>query len=383
MPETLDLLDRLVAFPTISRDPNLELILFVRDFLADHGAQSTLYMDATGRKANLFATIGPAGGAGIMLSGHTDVVPVEGQAWTNDPFRLVAKGDLVYGRGTADMKGFLASALRAAALASTRKLSAPLHLAFSYDEEIGCVGVRSMIDALADSPIRPRLAIVGEPTSMRIGLGHKGKVALRATCCGREGHSALAPHGLNAIHLASDFIGRLRALQADLAERGARDASYDVPYSTLHVGKISGGVALNIVPNRCVVDFELRNIGADDPALILEQLFADAEMIAFDHRLRFPEAAVNIETVNAYPGLDTPAGAEAIPLMKSFTSEPALIKLAFGSEGGLFHEHLGISAIVCGPGSIEQGHKPDEFISRDQLARCDAMMERVVEYLAG
>lgn len=380
--DSVEILDRLVSFPTVSPDSNLDLIGFVKDFLASRGVQSTLYMDATGRKANLFATIGPADGAGIMLSGHTDVVPVEGQAWTTDPFRLIAKGERLYGRGAADMKGFLASALRAADRAAARPLSAPLHLAFSYDEEIGCVGVRSMIDALADSPIRPMLAIVGEPTSMRVGLGHKGKTGLRATCCGREGHSALAPNGLNAIHLAVDFIDRIRVLQAELAERGAHDGDYDIPYSTLHVGRISGGVVVNIVPNRCVVEFELRNIAADNPAEIVKHLSADAASIAAAQHPRFPEAAIELEIANQYPGLDIQADADSVGFMRSLVGGSDLIKLAFGSEGGLFHDRLGIPAIVCGPGSIEQGHKPDEYVTRDQLARCDAMMDRLVDYLA-
>lgn len=380
--DSIGILDRLVSFPTVSRDSNLGLIDFVRDFLGARGVQSTLFMDPTGQKANLFATIGPTDGAGIMLSGHTDVVPVDGQAWTTDPFRLVGKGERLYGRGTADMKGFLAAAMRAADRAAARELSAPLHLAFSYDEEIGCVGVRSMIEALAESPIRPMLAIVGEPTSMRVGLGHKGKTGLRATCRGREGHSALAPNSLNAIHLAVDLVDRIRALQAVFAERGARDTSYDIPYSTLHVGRISGGVVVNIVPNKCVVELEFRNIAADEPAEIVQRLHADATSIAAAHRGRFPEAAIELEIVNDYPGLDTGADAEAVGFMRSLAGGSDLVKLAFGSEGGLFHDRLGISAIVCGPGSIEQGHKPDEYVTRDQLARCDAMMDRLVDYLA-
>jgi acetylornithine deacetylase len=380
--DSVALLERLVSFPTISRDSNLDLIFFVRDFLAGRGVDSTLDMDPTGRKANLFATIGPGDKGGIMLSGHTDVVPVEGQAWTTDPFRLTAREDRLYGRGTADMKGFIACALSAAERAAGRRLSTPLHLALSYDEEIGCVGVRSMIDALEDSPFRPSLAIVGEPTSMRVALGHKGKTALRAACRGREAHSSLAPDNLNAIHLAVDFIASLRARQDELSANGARDSGYDIPYSTLHVGRIAGGVALNIVPNHCALDFEIRNIAADDPAHILEQLREDAARITGRASLRFPEADIAIAITNDYPGLDMPADAESVALLTSLTGEPGLIKLAYGSEGGLFHDRLGIPAIVCGPGSIDQGHKPDEYITRDQLRRCDAMLDRLVGMLA-
>ena len=381
--DSVALLERLVSFPTISRNSNLDLIFFVRDFLAARKLESTLYMDPTGRKANLFATVGPGDRPGIMLSGHTDVVPVEGQAWTTDPFRLTYQGDRLLGRGTADMKGFIACALRAADQAASRSLSTPLHLAFSYDEEIGCVGVRSLIDALEDSPIRPALAIIGEPTSMRVALGHKGKTALRATCRGREAHSSLAPDSLNAIHLAMDFISRLRTRQDELATSGAQDSYYDIPYSTLHVGRISGGVALNIVPNHCALDFEIRNIAANDPAHILGQLQEDAARIASQARTRFPEAEIEIALTNEYPGLDMPAEAESVALLQSLTGENDLIKLAYGSEGGLFHNRLGIPAIVCGPGSIEQGHKPDEYVTRDQLRRCDDMLDRLVEIMAG
>ncbi|HLS19288.1 MAG TPA: M20/M25/M40 family metallo-hydrolase, partial [Paracoccaceae bacterium] len=209
---TIELLERLVAFPTISRESNLDLIGFVEDYLGRHGVASTLIHDETGRKANLYATIGPRDRPGVMLSGHTDIVPVEGQEWSSDPFRLHRSEGRLHGRGTADMKGFLASALAAARDAATRPLATPLHLAFSHDEEVGCVGVRRMIDVLEQSPNRPRFCIVGEPTSMAVATGHKGKTALRASCIGREAHSALAPKGINAIHLAADFIGEIRAL---------------------------------------------------------------------------------------------------------------------------------------------------------------------------
>ena len=221
--------------------------------------------DATGAKANLYATIGPADRPGVMLSGHTDVVPVDGQAWTHPPFALTRRDGRLYGRGAADMKGFVACALAAALRAARRRLRAPLHLALSYDEEVGCIGVRRLIDVLAEAPVRPAFCIVGEPTSMAVATGHKGKTALRATCVGREAHSALAPLAVNALHLGCDLVAAIRARQAEIAASGARDGDYDVPYTTLHVGRMSGGTALNIVPNRCEVEFEIRNLAADDP----------------------------------------------------------------------------------------------------------------------
>jgi acetylornithine deacetylase len=314
-----------------------------------------------------------------MLSGHTDVVPVEGQDWTVPPIALTARDGRLYGRGTADMKGFLACALAAALRAGA--LRTPLHLALSHDEEIGCVGVRSLIDMLAGAPVRPRLCIVGEPTSMQVVTGHKGKTALRVRCTGREGHSALAPEALNAIHLACDMIGAIREVQAEVADGGLRDAGYDVPYTTLHVGRIEGGVALNIVPNACGFDFEIRNLAGDDPEALIGALRERAEEIVGPLRGQFPEAAIGIEVTNRYPGLDTPEDAEVVAFVKALTGGNGTGKVAFGTEGGLFSGALGVPTVVCGPGSMAQGHRPDEFVSLEQVARCDAMLEALLERL--
>ncbi|CAN7191590.1 acetylornithine deacetylase [Bosea sp. LjRoot237] len=379
---TLTILEKLVSFSTVSRDPNRPLIDFVRAFLAGHGIESELVEAEGRRKANLFATIGPRDRPGIMLSGHTDVVPVEGQPWSSDPFQLRVADDRAFGRGTADMKGFVASALALAARAASRNLETPLHLALSHDEEIGCVGVRSLIDRLATRGFAARLAVIGEPTGMRIATGHKGKLAARATCCGVSGHSALAPKALNAIHLACDFVGALRRRQDELAESGARDDDYDIPYTTIHAGVITGGTALNIVPSLCSVDFEIRNIAADDPAAILDGLMDDAAALAAAQRAAHPEAAIRIERLNDYPGLATPAESEAVRFVAALLDDGATHKVAFGTEGGLFSSRLGVPALVCGPGSMDQGHKPDEFITLDQLAACDRFMERLLDRIA-
>lgn len=379
---TLDILDRLVAFPTVSRDPNRELIDFVRDFLATRGIAAEIIGTKDGRKANLFATIGPKDRPGIMLSGHTDVVPVDGQAWSSDPFHLRIADGRAYGRGTADMKGFVAAALALAERAAGRKLSTPLHLALSHDEEIGCVGVRSLIAHMEHAPVRPLMCIVGEPTSMRIATGHKGKLAARATCCGVEGHSALAPKALNAIHLACDFVAVLRQHQDRLASEGLRDADYEIPYTTLHAGLIKGGTALNIVPNHCTVDFEIRNIAGDDASQILNRLMDEAARLVALRKGDFPQSDIAVEVMNSYPGLATPPDAPVVEFVRLLIEDPSTFKVAFGTEGGLFHSRLSIPTVVCGPGSMDQGHKPDEYVRLDQLASCDRMMDRLLDRLS-
>lgn len=374
-----DILERLMGFDTVSSKPNIALMEYVRDLLAGAGIGSVLIPDAAGGKANLYATVGPAGVGGVMLSGHTDVVPVEGQAWTVPAFALTEKDGRYYGRGAADMKGFVACAIAAMLEAAKRPLKVPLHLALSYDEEIGCMGVRSMIDMLDAAPVRPRFCIVGEPTAMQVATGHKGKIALRATCVGREGHSALAPLALNALHLAADFVNVVRAVQARVADEGLKDGDYDVPYSTLHVGKLNGGVQVNIVPNTAVIDFEIRSLAGEDTDALIAELRAGAEAIVAPLRAEFPEAEIRVERLWDYPGLGTPSDAGVVNFVKSLTGANGTIKVAFGTEGGLFDARLAIPTVICGPGSMAQGHKPDEFVSVEQMERCQAMLSALVQ----
>jgi acetylornithine deacetylase len=374
-----NILAQLIAFDTISAKPNMALMTYVRDLLADAGITSTLIPDPSGQKANLFATVGPAG-AGVMLSGHTDVVPVDGQDWTKPPFQMTEADGRIYGRGACDMKGFVACAIAAMMDAAKSPLKVPLHLALSYDEEIGCMGVRSLIDMLAVAPVRPLMCIVGEPTLMQVATGHKGKVALRATCVGREGHSALAPMALNALHLAADFIGVLRTVQADVAQ-GAQDADYDVPYTTLHAGLMRGGVQVNIVPNNATVDWEIRALAGTDVVGLIARVQAAADAIVAPYLAAFPEAAINIERLWDYPGLNTAPNARVVQFVKSLTGANGTMKVAFGTEGGLFSEQLGIPTVICGPGSMAQGHKPDEWVAVAQLTRCQAMLEALVAQL--
>ncbi|WP_245990027.1 acetylornithine deacetylase [Tabrizicola piscis] len=373
-----EILERLLAFDTVSSKPNIALMGYVKGLLEEADIPVVLVPDAGGGKANLYATTGPAGMGGVMLSGHTDVVPVEGQAWTKPPFALTQADGRIYGRGAADMKGFVACAVAAMLQASRRPLRVPLHLALSYDEEIGCMGVRSLIDMLEAAPVRPRFCIVGEPTGMQVATGHKGKVALRATCVGREGHSALAPLALNALHLAGDFLAEVRGLQAEVAATGLRDGDYDVPYTTLHVGKMSGGVQVNIVPNHATLDFEIRSLAGEDVAGLITRLEAAAEGIVAPLRAEFPEAAIRVERLWDYPGLGTPSDAGVVNFVKGLTGANGTIKVAFGTEGGLFDQRLGIPTVICGPGSMAQGHKPDEFVTVEQLERCEAMLGALI-----
>ncbi|MBC7738320.1 MAG: acetylornithine deacetylase [Candidatus Saccharibacteria bacterium] len=372
-----DILTRLLAFDTVSAKPNRDLIRYVQDLLAGAGVASVLIPEEGG-KANLYATVGPADVGGVMLSGHTDVVPVEGQAWTKPPFALTEADGRLYGRGAADMKGFVAAALDCMVRAAGRPLRVPLHLALSYDEEIGCMGVRSLITMLEAAPVRPRFCIVGEPTGMQVATGHKGKVALRATCVGREGHSALAPMALNALHLAADFVVAVRDLQARVAATGLQDGDYDVPYTTLHVGLLRGGVQVNIVPNLAVVDFEIRSLAGEDTEGLIAALRAAAETIVAPLRASFPEAAIRIERLWVYPGLGTPSDAGVVNFVKGLTGANGTIKVAYGTEGGLFDARLGIPSVICGPGSMAQGHKPDEFVTVEQMNRCEAMLTALV-----
>ena len=383
MIDSLTILERLVAFPTVSRTQNLGLISYLHDLLEAQDIQCRLIASEDGQKANLFASVGPSDRAGVVLSGHSDVVPVDGQAWSVDPFVLTEKEGRLYGRGTADMKGFVACAVHALLRAAMQPLDMPLHLAVSYDEEIGCVGVRRMLAVLRDAPIRPRFCIVGEPTELKVATGHKGKTAVRATCHGREVHSALAPFGVNAIHLAADLVKALQARQAALKSKSGGDEDYDIPYSTIHAGIISGGVALNIVPNRCQVDFEIRHLEGDDPVEILGQIKTEVATNLSASHAPSPGVDIEFEVVNSYPGLETPVDAEVVSFVKSLLGANSTIKVAFGTEGGLISEQLGVPTVICGPGSMRQGHKPDEFITRDQMARCDAMLDQLIAQMQG
>lgn len=377
MTRTLEILERLVAFDTVSDRSNLALIDYVQDLLRAQGFAVTRVPDPTGKKAGLFASIGPEG-AGVLLSAHTDVVPVAGQAWTREPFALTWEDDRLYGRGTTDMKGFLAAMLAAAERAAQTPLREPLKLAISYDEEVGCLGIAHMIGGMKAAIGLPRACIVGEPTQMQVAIGHKGKQALRAVCHGQAGHSAQAPQFTNALHLAAGFITELRRVQDGLAAHGAQDTAYDVPCSTVHVGRLAGGTALNIVPDRADMALEFRHLAADNPDDLLARIMAAAGRAAAPFG---DSGQIEVEPLTAYPGLATAPDAPVVAWAQGLAGQTGTTKVGFGTEAGFF-DALGIPSVVCGPGSMTgQGHKPDEFITRDQLEKCDSMLARLVASL--
>jgi len=375
---SVGLLRTLVGFDTTSRESNLQLIEFVRDYLAGFDVPCELIYNAERSKANLFATIGPAGQSGIVLSGHTDVVPVDGQPWTVAPFELSEHDGKLFGRGTADMKGYIACVLALVPALVAADLRMPVHIALSYDEEVGCLGVRSLLAELEQRPVKPLLCIIGEPTELKPVLGHKGKLAMRCDVHGHPCHSAYAPLGVNAIEYAAELIGELGRIGQQLKAPEHHDARFDPPYSTVQTGVISGGKALNIVPADCRFDFEIRALPSQDPTLVAQQLQAYAEQQVLPRMRAVSEhSAIRFSELSAYPGLATDAQSQAAELIAAFCGSREYGTVAFGTEGGLF-DAAGIPTVVCGPGSMDQGHKPDEFVSRVQLDACDAMLQRML-----
>ncbi|MDF9778247.1 acetylornithine deacetylase [Pseudomonas baetica] len=376
------MLARLVGFATVSRDSNLELIEFVRDYLHELGVDCELIYNAERTKANLLATVGPRVAGGIVLSGHTDVVPVDGQAWTVEPFCLSEAGGKLYGRGTADMKGYLASVLAAVPMFLASPLRRPVHLAFSYDEEVGCLGVRGLLEVLPQRIPAPALCLIGEPTELKPVLGHKGKLAMRCHVHGAPCHSAYAPYGVNAIEQAALLIGRLGEIGTRLAEPQHHDERFDPAYSTVQVGVISGGTALNIVPEDCRFDFEVRALPDFAPEAVANELqnYAEQTLLPAMQAVK-ADTSIRFEKLSTYPGLATPADSAAARLIAQLCGSDEFSTVAFGTEGGLF-DQAGIASVVCGPGSMDQGHKPDEFVSVDQMAACDRLMDRLAAYLS-
>ena len=378
-PVSIEIIRKLVGFPTVSRDSNLELIHFVREYLAPFDAEIRLTYDDEKRKANLFATLGPRGEPGIVLSGHTDVVPVDGQPWDGDPFEVVEKEGKLYGRGTADMKSFIACVLAMVPEFVKRGLKTPIHLAFSYDEEVGCIGVGRLIADLARAGIRPRSCIVGEPTRMRPVIAHKGKKGYRCTVRGLAGHSAYAPHGVNAVEYAAEAVAFLRNMARRHRDRGPYDRGFDVAYTTVHTGVIRGGSALNVIPHECSFDFEFRHLPGDDPDALLRE-FTEHVRNQLEPEMRkvHPAAGCVIEPMSHIPVLETGAENEVVALAQELSGEREFGKVSFGTEGSQYHR-AGIPTVVCGPGSIEQAHKPNEFITLDQVAQCERFLRRLMD----
>lgn len=376
-----DILSQLIGFDTTSTTSNLELIDYIRNYLDDYSISSQLVHNDDATCANLYATIGPQDIGGVMLSGHTDVVPTSGQNWNSDPYALKSDDQSYFGRGTCDMKGFIACALAGVPQMTTQPLRTPVHLAFSYDEEIGCVGVKKLISAMDGFEVKPRIGLIGEPTSMQMVIGHKGKAAFRVEFTGVSCHSAYITNGVNAVEYAAELISFIRNMNSQVRQRQMLDNGYSVPHSTFHVGNISGGTALNIVPKQCQFEFEIRNLPQDrldDLAHEIKHYATD--VLLADMQSRFEQADIQFTPISNYPGLNTDANSKVIEYTRSINPVDEIGENAsFGTEAGLFDQHLGINSVVCGPGSIEQAHKPDEFISRRQMQYCDTMISNLLQ----
>ncbi len=379
----LDLLSRLVAFDSTSRRSNLGLIDFIRDFLDRHGVVSTLIANEEGTKANLFASIGPVEQPGIVLSGHTDVVPVDDQDWSSDPFQLTDRDDRWFGRGAADMKGFIASALALVPEITAMKLDHTIHLALTYDEEVGCKGVPHLLDHLVTRlPSLPKGCVVGEPTGMQLANGHKGKAGYRCTVTGRASHSALNHQGVNAVEIAAMLVARLREMNLDFKMNGPFANGFEPPHCTVTTGLFHGGTALNIVPSNCQFEFEFRLLPGQEASALLHRVqdFATGVLLPTMNMIA-PEATIEWEELMSYPALgnDQCPGIERLGSDLTATVVPR--KLSFGTEAGHFAKR-GIPSIVCGPGHIDVAHKPDEYVETSQLNACTTFLRSFVSRAA-
>lgn len=379
----VDWITRLIEIDTTSRNSNLPLIDFVAEEIRSLGVEPVLVPNSEGTKANLLATFPAADGSsegGIVLSGHTDVVPVDGQSWSSDPFAPEVRDGRFYGRGTCDMKGFIGVIMAKLPALAEAKLSEPVHLAFSYDEEVGCVGAISLVDELVARGLAPRACIVGEPTSMRVIRGHKALTLVRVTFHGVAAHSSLTPQGVNAIEYAAKLVRFVRSIADQFKAEGPFDEHYDVPFTTATVNEIAGGIAVNTVPAGCELSFEFRSIGAVDAEQTVEMFRAEARRIEAEMQQENPAARVEVSIGASAPGLETPDGAKVIDLVTSWGGELTHDKVAYGTEAGLFHR-AGIPTVVCGPGDIAQAHAPDEFVALEQLAQCEGLIDELLAHL--
>lgn len=381
--ETLRILERLIAFDTTSPNSNLPLVEYIEHELATSSANIRRIPDPSLPKASLWVTIGPVDRPGYILSGHTDTVPVTGQSWTTDPYWLTERDGRLFGRGTVDMKGFVAVCLAKVPAMQRARLRTPIHLAISYDEEVGCTGVRPMLAELARGSVRPRGCFVGEPTRMQTVIGHKSKHSMRAVVRGKACHSALTTEGVNAVEAAAELVLVIRRTAEELAGTGKRDAAHAPPFTTGLTTILEGGIANNIVPDRCDVEFEFRGIAADDPCEICETIVRKARQ-TIEPRMRAldPSCGIDFDSIVDYPGLETPASSEIAALAQALSSNPGTSKVSFGTEAGLFDRMAGIPSVVIGPGSITEAHKPDEWIAISELASACRFVDRLIEHCA-
>ena len=376
------MIERLIAFNTVSRDSNLGLIEWVRDYLTKQGATTRLTHDATGKKANLFATLGDSNKPGLILSGHTDVVPVDGQNWDTDPFKATEKDGRLYARGSADMKGFIGIILNQApkfvSALNANKLDAPLHYALSFDEEVGCLGVRSLIRDLEENDIRPAGCVVGEPTSMQPIIAHKGTHRFRCAVHGREAHSSYVTYGVNAIEYAARLVVFIRQLADRLAQLEQRDYGFTVPYSTLSTGLIQGGIAANVVPKDCVFQFDMRTLPNASPDALYQEIRSYAEGLAREMKSIDEASGIDLQWMSQTVGLAASETDAIVQWAMQLSKNPSVGKVSYGTEAGLFQK-MGVPTVICGPGDIAEAHRPNEFVALEQLAQCEAFMERILE----
>lgn len=378
--EFVDILERLIAFDTVSARSNLSLINWIGDYLKQHGATVDVVPAPDGQpKANLWATIGPKQNGGIVLSGHTDVVPVEGQPWTSDPFKLIETDKRFIGRGTSDMKGFIALCLALVPEMAAKPLKTPLHFAFSYDEELGCLGAPHLLKAIGANLPQPRIAIIGEPTGMKLGVRHKGVYSFETHVTGKDGHSSQPERGLNAILLASEVMSEMARIYRGIQENGPFDRSFDPPHCSFNIGNIDGGTAVNIIARECRFLWDFRAIPGGHPDQILLPLKAFIEKRLAELRKSQPAADIVINPRVSAPPLVEEHESAAEALLKHLTGANDTVSLPYATEAGQFQQ-AGMSAIVCGPGHIAQAHQPDEFIDKEQLAAGDAFLRRLVDW---
>lgn len=377
----IEILERLVAFESLPGQSNLDLIAYVRDHLAAAGIESYLSLDEGGTRANLHAWIGPAVDGGVVLNGHTDVVPVDGQAWTSNPFRLTRRDGRLYGRGSVDMKGFLACMLAAVPVFQNHPLARPVHLTFCYDEEIGGLGAPHLVAQMTAQGPRPALAIVGEPTEFRIVSGHKGGFEMHTEIVGLAGHAADPRKGVNAIFFAGRFIARLEEMAAQLAAEARESSLFDPPYSTINVGTIHGGTARNVIGGHCAIDWELRPIPGEDGRAILAEIdrFGREDLLP-QMRALAPQATIFTTEEAVVPALDPAEAAAAVALISEITGLNSAECVSFGTDAGHFCSG-GISTAVFGPGSIRRAHRPDEFIEEREIAACLAFLDNLAFHL--
>lgn len=376
------MIGRLIGFRTVSRDSNLDLIEWVRDYLHNLGATTRLTHDATGKKANLFATLGDSKKPGLILSGHTDVVPIDGQNWDTDPFVATERDGKLFARGSADMKGFigiiLAQAPKFVAALNERRLDAPLHYSLSYDEEVGCLGVRGLIRDLEENNIRPAGCVVGEPTSMQPVIAHKGTHRFRCSVHGREAHSSYVTHGVNAIEYAARLVVFIRQIADRLAQIETRDYGFTVPYSTLSTGLIQGGIAANVIPKDCVFQFDMRTLPQTSPDALHQEIRAYAQALAREMQGIDPQSGIDLQWMSQTAGLAAAETDAIVQWAMQLSNSNKVGKVSYGTEAGLFQK-MGVATVICGPGDIAQAHAPNEFVALDQLAQCERFMDRILE----